>query len=188
VNFPFLVLEGCDYSGKTTLAKKLHQDFETRTGKKWLLVDSWYGAPEFKHHAVMHSMNEEERFGWAQKARVRTSDYIRTQMAAYPCYVGVISDRWYLSSVIYQGIPLKDVLEDSLIRGILFPTATYFMPIGLDELHQRILCQCRDSDDNYWRDTVSAKIATIHAKYAALRPQIANAIDDPCLLIEDLLP
>lgn len=179
-----IVLDGVNYGGKTILSKELHAHAEAVTDRPWLLLNSWSGAPYMKDMALNPEVTESQRFQMAQMARTETTRLVRHARRNNPDIAGVILDRWYLSSVVHQGLPLRDVVYDSATRDMLVPTVTHILPTPLREVLRRAESKERGPDDDYWYSVVSKRIAEVHKQYADLILQVPHT-DNPFTFIEE---
>ncbi|MGC8893605.1 MAG: dTMP kinase [candidate division WOR-3 bacterium] len=141
----FLVLEGIEGSGKTTLAEGLARKFESG-GCSVLLTREPGGTPlgERIREILLHSKNDispwAEFFLFLAARREHTYRVIRPALAEGK---PVISDRYYLSSFAYQGygrgLPLKILSRlNKFATGGLVPHLTIIADLPVEHALARL--------------------------------------------------
>jgi dTMP kinase len=174
----FLVVEGADGSGKTTLARHLARLYRRR-GRRVCTVREPGGTrvSERVRRLLLHPGNamsaRAELFLYlAARAQV-VDDVIRPALARGEL---VIADRFSLSTLAYQvggrGLPLPPVMTaDRLARGGLAPDLTIVLTVSLAEAARRRK-RMKRAEDRIERESrlFHRAVSAFYAAYGRSRP------------------
>lgn len=131
----FIVIDGCDGTGKTTQTKLLGEWFTERGRNVLLIQEPGTTAVGMQIRKLLKDatlpMSPLGQTLLFAAARAETSKLIREHLAAGGV---VIADRWHLSTIVYQGevqgVPLKTVQQALQVAvGDLAPDLTIVLDI-----------------------------------------------------------
>ena len=142
---PFIVLEGCDGAGKTTIREIIKSELESRK----------IAVVTIGQHSWLHPWNSrliiQAREQRSQvPPEVLTSAYLSDKylhgkhnvMKAISTAV-VIADRWIYSDAVYHsvlyGTSMRETLEAHFNAGTLIPDLVAYVTIDPEEAYRRIL-------------------------------------------------
>jgi len=142
---PFVVLEGCDGSGKTTVREMLRVELEaigvpTVTVGQHSWLHPWHAralvcAREQRTHVPPNQLSQ----AYLQDKRLhglRNVEPVRRRAV-------VIADRWLYSDAVYHevlyGIPKQTTLEQHSSAGTVRPDLLIYISVEADRAYERIL-------------------------------------------------
>lgn len=142
---PFVVLEGCDGSGKTTLREMLRLElnaggFKTVTVGQHSWLHPWYSraliaARENRRKTPLHILSDAYLHDKHLHGR-------RNVIPARSNAI-VLADRWFYSDAVYHaalyGIPLEQTLKSHLEAGTEVPQLLVYVEVESDLAYERIL-------------------------------------------------
>jgi dTMP kinase len=142
--FPFVVLEGCDGVGKSTIRDELYRQLSDG-GLEVMMV----GQHAWLQPRVARLMNaaREARFplppdqiteAYFKDKRLHAEATVRPALQR----AWMIADRYILSDAVYQeaiyGIPAETTLERHRAAGTLMPDLVIYVSVDVDEAYRRI--------------------------------------------------
>lgn len=142
---PFIVLEGCDGAGKTTLREMLRRELEaighaTVTVGQHSWLHPWYSralvAARENRRTLPPQLLREAYLHDKRLHGLRNVHPVRSKAI-------VIADRWFYSDAVYHaalyGIPPEDTLERHRQAGTEVPNLLVHVAIDADCAYERIL-------------------------------------------------
>jgi dTMP kinase len=176
----FFVFEGIDGGGKSTIAKMLNDKLLTSFGRDTVLTaepsGSWIGD-------CVRRANKEDINDFAEALLFMADRAQHTQEIARSVEQGkiVICDRYYISTLAYQGVTLERLVPDAVLwlRAvnapiIRRPDITFYFLIEPERAMERM--KDRDEKSKFEKLGFLRKVATIYQEMSASDPS-AYVID-----------
>ncbi|GAA0571999.1 dTMP kinase [Paractinoplanes ferrugineus] len=143
--YPFIVLEGTDGSGKSTLRRLLH-DRLNATGPSCFMVGQFSWLDPDAGRVIMAARTQRTgysrrdlREAYATDVRLHQLHNIRPALATVP----VIADRYIYSHAVYHevlwGIPMEETLRFHRESDMLRPDAVIFVDTDADIASRRVV-------------------------------------------------
>lgn len=181
----FICFEGIDGAGKSTQARMLYEHLTADGYRAELVCD----PGTTKIGTAIRSLLLDNDAPITPVAQMLLFSAARAELAAYikqqiKNHVVVICDRWFLSTLVYQGemnkLPLADLLAVFSLSGCMFPDLCFLLDLPPDSAQQRI----GPPRDRYERKNFEdrARMRAAYIKFAqndfAVRNEILNAAHD----------
>jgi dTMP kinase len=139
---PFISIEGCDGSGKTTQAQILQRSLENQ-GFEVVLTKEPGGSKfgEMLRNIILSSEIEDSMTEFLMLSAARRDHVLEIQKHLAENKI-VITDRFSDSSIAYQGyakgLPIQDIeLITKMVAGECMPDLTILLDVSLEVMHER---------------------------------------------------
>ncbi|MFN7153723.1 MAG: deoxynucleoside kinase [Acidovorax sp.] len=142
---PFVVLEGCDGAGKTTLREMLRAELDA-AGVLAVTIGQHSWLHPWHARALVFAREQRTYVPPAQLSQAYLHDKrlhgLRNVEPARKRAV-VIADRWFYSDAVYHevlyGIPMHTTLEQHRGAGTVRPDLLVYVSVDADQAYERIL-------------------------------------------------
>lgn len=184
----FFVFEGIDGGGKSTIARMLNDQLVTSFGRDTVLTaepsGSWIGD-------CVRKANKEDVNDFAEALLFMADRAQHTQEIARSVEEGkvVICDRYYISTLAYQGVTLERLVPDAVLwlRAvnapiIRRPDITFYFMIEPETAMKRM--KARDEMSKFEKLDFLKKVASIYEEMSVSDP--SAHIIDASMPVEDV--
>jgi dTMP kinase len=181
----FIVLEGIDGAGTTTQGKNLAA-WWTRSGRGEVhLTAEPSSLPTGRRIREILSGSERSDLGWKELALLFAADrldHVETEIKPLlEKGTMVISDRYLLSSLVYQGLHMETSWVESINRFAPSPDLMLWIDVPVDEAMRRTAKrgeQIEVYEKRQFQEAIYQRYVDLHARQEAVRIDGSGSPDD----------
>jgi len=161
----FIVIDGCDGTGKSSLIQRLHNDLQQSGKSVYITKEPTDGQIGSHLQAILRG---EHDFKESSLCLLFTADRIEHQseiISNLQSHDYVICDRYYHATMVYQSTYTPSILDNIKVYDIKIPDLTLLLDADLATIMSRISARCKEKSIF----ETEAKLRELLTRYRSLK-------------------